>query len=452
MTTAKPEIHSDNSLPSKEESNSFRSKLLGSSSWVFLGHGLSQAIRLGGNLILTRILFPEAFGLMALISVLIMGVAAFSDIGIKGSIVHNPRGNEDVFLNTAWTIQIARSCLVWFVLCLFAKPIALFYEAPELVYLIPVVGFSAVLQGCASTSILTLVREISLRRNVLVELGGQIAGLIIMVIAAWFWRSVWALAIGSLFAATFKTVWSHFLIPNYRNRLAFDREAAKEILHFGKWIFVATALTFLGGQGDRLVLGKVFDTNTLGIYSIAFFLSQAIFFACHQLSMNVLFPVFAQLRKRDIAEVRNKITKIRGGLLALTLPPICVLAIWGPQIVDFFYDDRYIEAGWMLQILSVRAIAQTVMVTTERVLMAYGDSFRHMISQLFRAFFMVIGMSVGYFLAEIQGFLIGMAIGSFCEYFVLAVLINRYKVWLPKIDMLAFGLSGGVILLGRYLT
>jgi O-antigen/teichoic acid export membrane protein len=129
-----------------------------------------------------------------------------------------------------------------------------------------------------------------------------------------------------------------------------------------------------------------------------------------------------------------------------------VFAIFGPQLINILYDARYAEAGWMLQILSIRAIAQTVMVTTERVLLAYGDSFRHMISQLARAIFMLIGMYVGYLFSGIQGFLIGMAVASFCEYIVLAILINHYRVWLPKIDLLAFGLSAGAISLGMYLT
>lgn len=440
-----------NGATKEENEPGLLSKLLGSSAWVFGGYAFSQLIRLGGNLILTRLLLPEAFGLMALITVAIMGVSAFTDIGLRGSIVQNDRGDEELFLNTAWTVQILRATIVWLVLCALAKPAADFYEAPQLVYLIPIVCFNAVISGCASTAVFTLVRQISLKRKVLLDIAGKVVGLTIMVVSAWIWKSVWALVAGSIFAALFKTVTSHFLIPDYKNRLAFDKEAFWEIFHFGKWVFLATALTFLGGQGDRLVLGKVFSSSELGVYSIAFFLSQAIVLACHQLSMNVLFPVYTKLAKRRAGELRKQLVKIRGGLLVLTLPLLCTFAIWGQPIVSFFYSERYVEAGWMLEILAVRSIAQTVIFTSERVLLAFGDSFRHMILQLCRALFLMVGMYYGFQVMGVQGLLVGMCVASFVEYLALAWLIHKYDAWLPKVDFLAFAVTGGVIALGKYL-
>ena len=75
----------------------------------FGGHNI---LRLGSNLILTRILFPEAFGLMALVQVVLAGTEMFSDFGIRGSIVQSSRGDDPVFLNTAWTVQIGRGVLL----------------------------------------------------------------------------------------------------------------------------------------------------------------------------------------------------------------------------------------------------------------------------------------------------------------------------------------------------
>ena len=440
------------SSSAKEGFAVLRTKLIGSSMWVFCGHGLSQGIRLAGNLILTRLLFPEAFGLMALINVFLMGVGAFSDIGLRGSIVHNPRGNEDSFLNTAWTIQIIRACLIWLVLFLCARPVAQFYNTPQLITLLPVVGLTAVIQGFTSTSALTLVRQISLRKKVILDIVTQFAGLLLMIFLAWTLKSVWALVVGTLFTTTLMMVGSHYLIPGYRNRFEMEPEAAKAIIHFGKWIFLSTALTFLGAQGDRIVLGKILDNNALGVYSIAFFLSQAIVFACKQLSGNVLFPVYTQLAQRGIPELRKKTKKIRTALMLITLPPTCALVIWGPIIVETLYDDRYTEAGWMLQILSVRAIFQTVIVTSERILLASGDSFRHMTLQLSKVIFMGGGIFAGYLSAGIPGLLVGITIASFGEYLVMAGLIRQYGVWLPRLDAQAFALSGGLIFLGIYLT
>ena len=77
-----------------------------------LGFGASQAIRLASNLILTRLLFPEAFGMMAIVGVFLIGLAMFSDVGVGPSIMGSARGDEPDFLDTAWTIQIARGLIL----------------------------------------------------------------------------------------------------------------------------------------------------------------------------------------------------------------------------------------------------------------------------------------------------------------------------------------------------
>ena len=76
--------------------------------WTIGGLGTSQAIRLASNIVLTRLLFPEAFGLMAIVNVWIYGLQMMSDVGLGASIIQNKRGDEPAFLNTVWTMQVFR--------------------------------------------------------------------------------------------------------------------------------------------------------------------------------------------------------------------------------------------------------------------------------------------------------------------------------------------------------
>jgi len=72
-----------------------------SGSWVVIGHLFSQGLRLGSNLILTRLLVPEMFGVMAIVTVIMAGLAMFSDVGLLQNIVQSKRGEEIDYLNTA---------------------------------------------------------------------------------------------------------------------------------------------------------------------------------------------------------------------------------------------------------------------------------------------------------------------------------------------------------------
>ena len=87
--------------------NRLLARVLRSASWVMFGYGGSQALRLAANLILARLLFPEAFGLMALINVIIMGLALFSDTGINAAITQSARGDDPDFLDTAFSIPLS---------------------------------------------------------------------------------------------------------------------------------------------------------------------------------------------------------------------------------------------------------------------------------------------------------------------------------------------------------
>lgn len=108
---------------------------------------------------------------MALGNVFIIGLHLFSDIGIGTSIIQNKRGDEPNFLNTAWTMQVIRGMGLWLCCLLIALPISALYGEPNLLWLIPALGFNTVINGFNSTSLFTLNRKIALGKLAFFELG-----------------------------------------------------------------------------------------------------------------------------------------------------------------------------------------------------------------------------------------------------------------------------------------
>jgi hypothetical protein len=105
------------------------------------GYGLGQVIRLAGNILISRLVLPEAFGIMALANVLIQGLAMFSDVGIEPALVQHRRGDEPRFYNTAWTVQVLRaSCFAWARACSPGRRRSSTKE-PRLLILLPTAGW-----------------------------------------------------------------------------------------------------------------------------------------------------------------------------------------------------------------------------------------------------------------------------------------------------------------------
>ena len=121
-------------------------------------------IRLASSLILTRLLFPEVYGVMSLVWMLMYGLAMFSDVGLGPAIIRDRRGDDPDFLNTAWTVQAIRGAVLWLCSCLAAGPMALLYGQPELAQLIPAAGLTALIAGFNSTALYTCRRRMDSRR------------------------------------------------------------------------------------------------------------------------------------------------------------------------------------------------------------------------------------------------------------------------------------------------
>src|SRR5690606_26150346 len=153
----------------------------------------SQVIRLGSNLVLTRLLEPEAFGLATIVTLVNQGLIMFSDLGLLPALVQNSRGGEEPFVNTTWTLQVLQGVVLFIIAALLSWPMASFYGYDELAWLIIVGSSGLVAKGLSSQARFTLRRHMNIGPLVSLELGTQVLGTLVTVVLAFMLRSVWAL-------------------------------------------------------------------------------------------------------------------------------------------------------------------------------------------------------------------------------------------------------------------
>jgi len=331
--------------------------------WVILGHLFSQALRLGSNLVLTRLLVPEMFGVMSVVTAVMFGLAMFSDVGLLQNIVQSKRGEDLKYLNTAWTIQILRGFLIFFIALLLSAglyflgqggylSIDTVYGNPELPLILAVVSIRSIISGFGSIQMLLLNRKLMLGKLTVIELTSQLAGLVFMLIWAWFQRDIWALIYGGFATAIVKLILSHSMNLGERCKFHWDTQAAYEIIHFGKWIFVSSILGFLLSQGDRLLLSLWVSSEMMGIYSIAFFLAMALKDVLKKMVSSVFYPMLSEVARDDPSQLKETYYKIRAKVDVITMLVAGLMASMGQPVIELLYDERYRDAGWMLELLS----------------------------------------------------------------------------------------------------
>jgi O-antigen/teichoic acid export membrane protein len=320
------------------------------SAWALTNYGIAQVIRLGSNLILWRLLVPDAFGLMAIVNSFIIGLSFFSDIGIGQSVVQHERGDDPTFLNTIWTIQVLRGLALSAIACVAAVPVARFYHQPALSTLIPAVALGVALAAFNSTNLFTASRRLSLARLTFIDTAGQVGSLAVMIVWAALTHSVWSLAGGAAVAAVIRLYLSHTMLPGVRNRFAWDKPTLDAVSHFGRWVFVSTLLTFLVSNSDRLVFGRLISMQMLGIYSIAAVWATFPNYIVSHVVSSVLFPLFSRLKGKALL---TGFIRMRGVILTGAAWLTACLLAGGPTLIRFLYDRRATDAGPILQLLAI---------------------------------------------------------------------------------------------------
>ncbi|MCC5796253.1 MAG: oligosaccharide flippase family protein [Methylophaga sp.] len=313
---------------------------------------------------MTRLLVPEMFGLMAMVYVFMTGVSMLSDIGLRANIIQSKRGDTQLFLSTAWSVQVVRGFILFTILLIISGVLIMMvnsgliseqstYASPQLPLLIAVTATTAIISGFNSINLQLLNRNLQMARVTVIELVSQLTGILTMISIAIFWREVWVLVIAAIISASVKLYLSHRIIDGVKTRFMFDRESWNEIFNFGKWIFIGSVLGFLLNSGDRIILAGYLSPEMLGIYSIAFLLAGACRELFKKLINSVFFPAISEITRSDPKHAQKIYYKVRLRIDAITMSSAGFIMASGSAFILILYDERYYEAGWMLELLSV---------------------------------------------------------------------------------------------------
>lgn len=438
-----------------------RARMLRSGAWLVGSNLGSQVLRLASNLVLTRLLLPQDFGLMAAVNTLYFALVMFSDLGVWQSVVKSPHGDDPRFLGTAWSMQMARAGLL--ALGVLGMVLGLLLGqgagvfAPDTVYadsrlpwMMSVFALCALLQGGESMRLATAQRQLHGRVMARLELSSQLAALFVTLGLAWWTQTVWALLAGTLIGSAMRTLLSHLVVPGAPVRPCWDRSHVRELLGFGKWVLLSSVVGFLAAHGEKLILGATLGLATFGVFAIAGNLLAAAMGVYSTINGRVIFPSLSQaLRDGDetgLVRVYTRVQQIADGFLGLLTGMLLMAGQW---VVWLLYDARYHEAGWMLQWLSLGLLAMRHQVV-EQLMFARGMPAWVTTNNILRAVLLATAVPAGYTLAGERGAIAGVVLSQFASWPLSLYFKYRQGLlhwgterwWLPA---LLVGMAGGSI-------
>lgn len=322
--------------------------------WVGAGSGADQALRLVRNMILTRLLAPEAFGLMAIVLAVNTFFESFTDVGIDTAIVQNPRSEEHSYLNAAWWISAGRAVGLYALVFIGAPWLGHFYHQASLATLMRVAFLSNLFRGAMSPRTSVAHKKMDFKRLVAINQGGGVCGVLMSVLLALVIPGVWALVIGYATESVVRCVLSFVLCP-YRPAFQFDKAAVRQIYEYSRGLFGLPILTFIYMQADIFVIGKLLPTALLGIYSMAASLGRVPLSLAGTPMGQIANPAFSEIQS-DNERMKRTLLRITSAFALVIFPAIALAALYGKDILLILYGARYAQAAAPFAIIFVSAL------------------------------------------------------------------------------------------------
>ena len=414
---------------------SLGARALSAGAWSLTSAGATFVLRLASNLIMTRLLVPEAFGMMAFAMTFVSGVVLLSDIGVHQSIVRE-KNLTPRFLRVAWTVKIVRSLVIalgvllcalifGFVGPAFGQPDSVMVR-PEVPYLIAMAALSPIMTGLVSTNFDLAKRQLKYRSLFILEVGGEHLFRIVCQIAfALISPTVWALLAGTIAGGLGKVIASHMFLSGPKMRLRWDRDITTQLWRFGRWLMGSSGMTFVVNNADKLIFGFSISALSLGLYSIAFIWISAAQTVIKNFTNSVGYPVVSEIMRTREADAKRLIRKYTSMIDLLCFGGFAALFLFGQLILDLLYTEEYAGAGRMIQLLAPLCLSMRYQQLVN-VIMARGTTSVVFVNSTLVAIAMVTFIFAGLRLGGLEAAITGTILARFVSVPFLLIHTSRF--------------------------
>ena len=351
--------------------NDKKNSVIGGLFWTFGERIVAQLVTTVVTIILARLLDPEHYGIISIVTVFISLCNIFVSSGFGSAVVQKKEVDDNDF-NTAFTISFAISLLLYLVLFLIAPFISKFYKMVELTPVIRIMGIRLIIASLNTIQHAHIQRQMKFKKFFFATLLGTIISAIVGILMAWFGFGVWSLVAQYLTNTTIDTIVLYF-VCTWKPKIKLDKNKAKELYSFG-WKVLCTELIFtLEGDIRSLIVGKAFGPTDLAYYDQGK-KYPSLFVTNINTSINkVMLPAFS--RKQDninqLKEMLRKAIQVGAYLLA---PILIGFALISKQFIMLLLTKKWLPAVPFIQIFCIVYLTRPLETACHQALLAIGKS------------------------------------------------------------------------------
>lgn len=369
------------------------------------------------TIVMARQLFPEQYGLIAMLVIFMDIAQSLVDSGFGSALIQKQDATQ-VHYSSVFYFNILMGLLMAGILCLLSPFIARFYNQPVLVGLTCFMSFNLVINSWASVHTNVMVKNLDFKNLTKVSLLATVLSGIIGIYLAFQGFGVWSLAVQSVSATLFRTFFL-WLFNRWRPSRVFSLTVLKELFAYGSRLLAAGLLDVIFGNLYYLVIGKMFSARDLGFYTQANRVKQMPAGSITAIVGKVTFPVFALLQSEP-ARFKNALQKSVTFLGLVNFPLMIGLAVVAEPMIMVLFTEKWALAIPYLQLLCMVGLLYPLQVINLNVLKATGRSDLFFRLEVIKKLITVVNIVIC-FRWGILGLIYGQMVGAFISY-----LLNSY--------------------------
>jgi O-antigen/teichoic acid export membrane protein len=364
--------------------------------------GVSQAGKVGLQLLalalLSRLLPPADFGVIAMATVVTAFAFMLRDMGTAAAVIQRAELNTQL-LNTVFWFNFAIGCVLALVVVVFAVPAAAAFREPRLAGVLLALAISFPIASSGTVHQALLERQVAFKTIARIEIGSALVALAAAVAAAWYGLGVYALVINVVVTAVLTTV-QLWLASPFMPKLRFSRSEFKSLWGFSGNLFGSQLLNYFARNVDSMLIGRFLGAIDLGWYSMAYKIMLFPIYNLASVVARATFPVLSRSRQVDPAQVAALYLRSTAAIVLVTSPLMAGLWVLREPFVEVALGAKWLPVADALAWLSPVGVMQSVMTTVGVIYMTTGRTdvmFRFgIVSLVVTVAGMVIGLQWGY--------------------------------------------------------
>ncbi len=339
--------------------------------WSFGERITAQLVTTIVTIILARLLTPNDYGIISIVTVLINLLNIFVTTGFVSALVQKKNATEEDY-NTAFLLSLAIAIVLYLLLFMFSPLIASFYGKPVLTCVFRVMGLRLVLASINSIQQAYIRREMKFKRFFIATLLGTAISGVVGVGLAYAGFGVWALVAQYLTNTTIDTI-VLFCIGGWKPKLQFSSEKATAIWSFGWKVLLTQLICGIEDNVRSLIVGKVFGTSDLAFYDQGNKYPNILVSNINSAVEKVMLPAYSK-QQDNIDALRGMLRRTINVGIFILAPILIGFGVVAEQFVTIVLTDKWLPAVPFIQIFCLSYLTRPLEVACRQALLAIGKS------------------------------------------------------------------------------